>query len=90
MLNGRTTTAALAADESLGTTGPLHHHLRALVAAGWLASTGRGCWSVAARRVIPLLVVVLRHGRPMNQRAGAARERASSRPERVTGAKMGG
>ncbi len=25
----------------MGTTGQLHHHLRALVAAGWLHSTGR-------------------------------------------------
>ena len=44
---------------SLGTTGQLHHHLRALVAAGWLASTGRGSWQVPASRVIPLLVVVI-------------------------------
>jgi hypothetical protein len=38
--------------------GQLHHHLRALVAAGWLTSTGRGRWSIPAPRVIPLLVVV--------------------------------
>ena len=59
VLNGRTTTAELAADQSLGTTGQLHHHLRALVAAGWLTSTGRGSWSVPGPRVVPLLVVVL-------------------------------
>ena len=34
VLNGTTSTAELAEDESLGTTGQLHHHLRALVAAG--------------------------------------------------------
>jgi DNA-binding transcriptional ArsR family regulator len=59
VLNGVATTAELAEDESLGTTGQLHHHLRALVAAGWLTSTGRGRWSIPAPRVIPLLVVVV-------------------------------
>jgi DNA-binding transcriptional ArsR family regulator len=59
VLNGTATTAELAEDETLGTTGQLHHHLRALVAAGWLTSTGRGRWSIPAPRVIPLLVVVI-------------------------------
>jgi DNA-binding transcriptional ArsR family regulator len=59
VLSGTTTTAELAEDETLGTTGQLHHHLRALVAAGWLTSTGRGRWSIPAPRVIPLLVVVV-------------------------------
>jgi hypothetical protein len=59
VLSGTSTTAELAADETLGTTGQLHHHLRALVAAGWLTSTGRGRWSIPAPRVIPLLVVVV-------------------------------
>jgi DNA-binding transcriptional ArsR family regulator len=59
VLNGTATTAELAEDVTLGTTGQLHHHLRALVAAGWLTSTGRGRWSIPAPRVIPLLVVVI-------------------------------
>ena len=59
VLNGTTSTADLAADDALGTTGQLHHHLRALVAAGWLASTGRGQWAVPPPRVVPLLAVVL-------------------------------
>jgi hypothetical protein len=59
VLNGTATTAELAEDESLGTTGQLHHHLRALVAAGWLTSTGRGHWSIPGPRVIPLLVVIV-------------------------------
>ena len=59
VLNGTATTAELAEDETLGTTGQLHHHLRALVSAGWLTSTGRGRWSIPAPRVIPLLVVVV-------------------------------
>jgi hypothetical protein len=58
VLNGVTTTAELSEDDSLGTTGQLHHHLRALVAAGWLHSTGRGQWAVTPQRVIPLLVVL--------------------------------
>ncbi len=58
VLNGVTTTAELAEDPAMGTTGQLHHHLRALVAAGWLHSTGRAHWAVAPQRVIPLLVVV--------------------------------
>ena len=59
VLNGTAATAELAEDDSLGTTGQLHHHLRALVAAGWLTSTGRGRWSVPGPRVIPLLVVIV-------------------------------
>ena len=59
VLNGTASTAELAEDETLGTTGQLHHHLRALVAAGWLTSTGRGRWSIPGPRVIPLLVVVV-------------------------------
>ena len=58
VLNGATTTAELGLDDALGTTGQLHHHLRALVAAGWLQSVGRGSWAIPAPRVVPLLVVV--------------------------------
>lgn len=58
VLNGTVTTADLALDDALGTTGQLHHHLRALVAAGWLQSVGRGTWAIPAPRVVPLLVVV--------------------------------
>jgi Helix-turn-helix domain len=59
VLTGTRTTAQLADLPGLGTTGQLHHHLRALVAAGWLASTGRGRWSIPGPRVIPLLVVIV-------------------------------
>jgi hypothetical protein len=58
VLNGTSSTADLGLDEALGTTGQLHHHLRALVAAGWLQSVGRGTWAIPAPRVVPLLVVV--------------------------------
>jgi len=58
VLNGTTSTAELGEGEALGTTGQLHHHLRALVAGGWLTSTGRGRWSVPGPRIIPLLVMI--------------------------------
>lgn len=58
VLNGTTTTAELSEGVEMGTTGQLHHHLRALTAAGWLTSTGRGRWAVPPPRVIPLLVLI--------------------------------
>jgi len=58
VLTGTTTTSALTEDEGLGTSGQLHHHLRALVSAGWLASAGRGRYEVPPQRVVPLLVVL--------------------------------
>ncbi|MGY1838352.1 MULTISPECIES: hypothetical protein [unclassified Modestobacter] len=58
VLNGHTSTAALAALPGLGTTGQLHHHLRQLTAAGWLRTTGRGAYGVPPERVVPLHVVL--------------------------------
>lgn len=58
ILQGARTTAELAAHESLGTTGQLYHHLRQLVAAGWLRTTGRGRYSVPGERVVPILTVL--------------------------------
>ncbi|WP_284501746.1 helix-turn-helix domain-containing protein [Actinotalea sp. C106] len=58
VLRGNGATAGLAALESLGTPGQLHHHLRPLVAAGWLRSAGRGRYEVPEARVVPLLVVL--------------------------------
>lgn len=59
VVHGRRTTAELAALEGLGTSGQLHHHLRQLVAAGWLRSAERGSYEVPAARVVPLLVLLL-------------------------------
>lgn len=59
VLGGVHGTAQLLEQPSVGTTGQLHHHLRQLVAAGWLASTRRGHYEVPAARVVPLLVTVL-------------------------------
>jgi hypothetical protein len=58
VLSGAHTTAELAADEGLGTTGQLYHHLRHLVSAGWLRSSARGRYSVPGERVVPLLVIL--------------------------------
>lgn len=57
--NGVRSTAELAAQEDLGTTGQLHHHLRVLINAGWLVSTGRGHYEIPATRVVPLLAIIL-------------------------------
>ncbi|MCL3862566.1 helix-turn-helix transcriptional regulator [Actinotalea sp. K2] len=58
VLGGTRSTAELAALEPLGTAGQLHHHLRPLVAAGWLRTTGRGRYEVPATRVVALLAVL--------------------------------
>jgi hypothetical protein len=58
VLAGRRTVAELEALESLGTTGQLYHHLRQLVAAGWLQNAGRGRYAVPGDRVVALLVVL--------------------------------
>jgi DNA-binding transcriptional ArsR family regulator len=52
------TAADLAQSEGLGTTGQIYHHLRQLVAAGWLRSTTRGRHEVPPERVVPLLVIL--------------------------------
>lgn len=56
ILKGTTHTADLA--DELGSTGQLHHHLRQLVAAGWLQQKGRGSYVVPAGRVVPLLAIL--------------------------------
>lgn len=55
ILSGVHGTADLAAIESLGTTGQLHHHLRQLVGAGWVRQSGRGTYEVPSSRIVPLL-----------------------------------
>lgn len=58
ILRGARTTADLSAIEELGTTGQLYHHLRQLVAVGWLRTSGRGRYEVPAPKVVPLLVMM--------------------------------
>lgn len=55
IVSGVHATAALADIDELGTTGQLHHHLRQLVAAGWVRQSGRGTYEIPAARVVPLL-----------------------------------
>ncbi|MGP6169849.1 ArsR/SmtB family transcription factor [Microbacterium sp. A196] len=59
VLAGVHATADLGAIESLGTTGQLHHHLRQLVATGWVRQSGRGTYEVPAARVVPLMICML-------------------------------
>ncbi|WP_067439838.1 ArsR/SmtB family transcription factor [Nocardioides jensenii] len=56
ILRGTRTTSALG--DQLGSTGQLHHHLRQLVSAGWLAQRGRGAYEVPPGRVVPLLAIL--------------------------------
>lgn len=58
VLSGVTSSAELKEDPALGTTGQLYHHLRRLVADGWLQTVGRGRYRVPPGRVIPLLTVL--------------------------------
>ena len=58
VLSGSRSTAELAHLPELGTTGQLHHHLRLMLAAGWLQNAGRGRYEVPAPRVVPLLTVL--------------------------------
>jgi hypothetical protein len=63
ILSGMHTTAELSEIASLGTTGKLHHHLRQLVAAGWVRQSARGSYEVPAARIVPLLACLTGAGR---------------------------
>ncbi len=58
ILSGVRTAADLGRHEQLGTTGQLYHHLRQLVAAGWLRTSVRGQYAVPAERIVPLLTLL--------------------------------
>ncbi|MBV9095092.1 MAG: winged helix-turn-helix transcriptional regulator [Streptosporangiaceae bacterium] len=58
VLSGTRSVADLQEDPRLGTSGQLYHHLRQLVAAGWLQQATRGHYEVPAARVVPLLVML--------------------------------
>lgn len=63
VLRGTATTAAeLSRTEGLGTTGQVYHHLRQLIAAGWLRAGSRGVHEVPVERVIPLLIILAAAG----------------------------
>ncbi len=56
---GEHRTSALAELDGVGSVGQVQHHLRTLLAAGWLESRGRGQVAIPTSRVIPLLATVL-------------------------------
>lgn len=58
LAGGRTAVTELIELEGLGTTGQIYHHLRQLVSAGWLETTGRSRYQIPATRLVPLLVMV--------------------------------
>ncbi|MGA8115058.1 MAG: ArsR family transcriptional regulator [Actinocatenispora sp.] len=58
ILRGTRTASKLQEIEGLGTSGQIYHHLRQLVAAGWLRSAGRGQFEVPATRIVALLIVI--------------------------------
>lgn len=58
VLAGRGGSGDLTADPQFGTSGQVQHHLRLLVAAGWLRSTARGRYAVPTERVVPLLAAM--------------------------------
>jgi hypothetical protein len=58
VLCGARSVAALACLPGLGSTGQLYHHLRPLLAEGWLCPAGRGRYEVPEHRIGPLMAVV--------------------------------
>lgn len=58
LLRGVGSAADLTEAAGTGSTGQTYHHLRQLVASGWVRQTGRGHHEVPAERVVPLLVVI--------------------------------
>lgn len=59
ILNGARTTSELTDALGDGTSGQLHHHLRQLIATGWVRQAGRGLYEVPANRIVPLLACVM-------------------------------
>lgn len=58
ILNGEHTITELQRIADLGTSGQLYHHLKQLVATGWLHAAGRGRYEIPGGKVIPLLTVL--------------------------------
>ena len=59
VLSGVATTAELVQVDGVGTSGQVYHHLRQLVAVGWLRSAGGGRYEVPVGRVVPLLTTIV-------------------------------
>lgn len=58
----------------LSTTGQLYHHVKQLIAAGWLRAAGRGHYAVPGERVIPLLVFLSAFAPPSAKETGRKQE----------------
>lgn len=58
VLRGRSTARELTTLEGVGSSGQVYHHLKLLVAAGWLRARA-GTYDVPPERVVPLLTTVL-------------------------------
>ncbi|GIM90983.1 helix-turn-helix domain-containing protein [Paractinoplanes toevensis] len=58
VLLGTRSAADLQALDGIESTGQLYHHVRQLVAAGWLRTEARARYTVPAERVVPLLVII--------------------------------
>jgi hypothetical protein len=58
VLRGTRSISALASLPGLGSSGQLYHHLKPLLAEGWLKPAGRGRYEVPEHRVVPLLAII--------------------------------
>ncbi|MEU4625628.1 winged helix-turn-helix domain-containing protein [Actinoplanes sp. NPDC023801] len=59
VLNGACTAQDLTRIDGMGTSGQVYHHLRQLVAAGWLHTIGGGRYEVPVARIVPLLTTIM-------------------------------
>lgn len=59
VLDGACSVNDLTAVDGVGTSGQVYHHLRQLVAAGWLRAIGDARYEVPVARVVPLLILML-------------------------------
>lgn len=64
VLKGARSVSALASLPGLGTSGQLYHHLKPLLAEGWLQPAGRGRYEVPNDRILPLLGIIAAMRRP--------------------------
>jgi hypothetical protein len=79
--------AALGALPGMGTTGQLYHHLRALVAAGWVRQLQRNHYAIVPDRMVALMVMIAAAAGPHPPEppfsgARAATRRATARAKR--------
>lgn len=59
ILRGTATARELVELDGMGTSGQVYHHLRLLVAAGWLRVRGGGTYEVPPERVVPLMTIMV-------------------------------